>query len=400
MCLKLYIEIKVMMEQQDKEPIKLRRRVRPNGTVSLYLDSCIDGVRTNEYLKLYLVPEKSRKDKEANRKTLEIANTIKARRIVALQAQKAGFRSSADMADKILFLDFFKEIAESKKGTTRTSWMNALQHIQVYEKRAHLTLNDITPQWVQGFRTYLDRKAMQWGIDDRKRNVKRMPISEGTKALMFQKLTACLNEAVRQDLLPSSPAKAVKGFSQVESEREYLTLEELRRLAEVPCPAPEIGRMFLFSCLTGLRWSDVCALRWSNVLESDGGTRLVFTQKKTRALEYLDISSQAASFLGERGREDSFVFRNSMPTQTARPYISAWVRAAGINKHITFHTARHTFAILMLDLGTDIYTVSKLLGHKCLETTEVYAKILDKNKKAAVERIPNIFGKKGEQEER
>ncbi len=374
----------------DKEPVKLRRRTRPNGTISLYLDTCINGVRTNEYLKLYLIPERTRQDRDANRKTLEIANTIKARRIIAVQSQKAGFTSGV-MSDKILFLEFFKQIADSKEGTTHTSWMNALQHIKAYDKRSHITLLDITTAWVRGFREYLDKKATQWCIDDRKRKVKPLPISEGTKALMFQKLTACLNEAVRQDLLPSSPAKAVKGFGQTESEREYLTLEELRRLAEIPCPAPEIGRMFLFACLTGLRWSDVCGLRWSNVMETEQGTRLIFTQKKTRALEYLDISSQAASFLGDRGDDGSFVFRNSMPTQTARPYISAWVRAAGINKHITFHCARHTFAILMLDLGTDIYTVSKLLGHKCLETTEVYAKILDRNKKAAVEKIPDIL---------
>lgn len=388
------------MEQRDKEPIKLRRRVRPNGTVSLFLDSCIDGVRTNEYLKLYLVPEKTRQDKEANKKTLEIANTIRARRIVALQAQRAGFHASAEAADKVLFFDFFKKIADSKEGTTRTSWLNALEHIKIYDGRRHLTLLDITPRWVYGFRQYLDREALQWGIDRRKHNEKTLPLSEGTKALMFQKLTACLNEAVRQDLIPSSPAKAVKGFKNEESQREFLTLDEIRRLTEVPCPAPEIGRMFLFSCLTGLRWSDVSELRWSNVVESSTGTRLVFTQKKTRALEYLDISAEAASLLGERGEKDALVFRNSMPTQTARPYISAWVRAAGIDKHITFHCARHTFAILMLEYGTDIYTVSKLLGHKCLETTEVYAKILDKNKRAAVERLPSIFGKKGDEEER
>lgn len=390
-----------MEPSNAKDAIRLRKKKLNNGLLSLYLDIYYNGVRKYEFLKLYLRPELTKGDRSANKETLSVAESIRMKRISELQQAMMKPDGVALMkASRIPFVDFFQSVAEKKKGTTRTSWGNALAHIKIYIGNASPTLDNITPGWVRGFREYLDQEAVQWGIDDRKRNVKWMPISEGTKALMFQKLTACLNEAVRQDLLPSSPAKAVKGFSQVESEREYLILEELRRLAEVPCPAPEIGRMFLFSCLTGLRWSDVCALRWSNVLESDGGTRLVFTQKKTRALEYLDISSQAASFLGERGREDSFVFRNSMPTQTARPYISAWVRAAGINKHITFHCARHTFAILMLDLGTDIYTVSKLLGHKCLETTEVYAKILDKNKKAAVERIPNIFGKKGEQEER
>lgn len=96
--------------------------------------------------------------------------------------------------------------------------------------------------------------------------------------------------------------------------------------------------------------------------------------------------------LGERGNPDDLVFPKLGPIQSARISIAAWVKSAGIDKHITFHCARHTFAVMMLDLGVDLYTVSKLLGHKSIETTQVYAKILDKNKKAAVERIPTIFG--------
>lgn len=95
--------------------------------------------------------------------------------------------------------------------------------------------------------------------------------------------------------------------------------------------------------------------------------------------------------LGTRGKPDDYVFPKLGPIQAARISIAAWVKSAGIDKHITFHCARHTFAVMMLDLGVDLYTVSKLLGHKSIETTQVYAKILDKNKKAAVERIPNIF---------
>ena len=117
----------------------------------------------------------------------------------------------------------------------------------------------------------------------------------------------------------------------------------------------------------------------------------MFTQKKTGGLEYLDLNTQAASMLGERGNQDDYVFPKLGTIQYARVSIAAWVRSAGINKHITFHCARHTFAVMMLDLGVDLYTVSKLLGHRSIETTQIYAKILDKNKKEAVERIPNIF---------
>lgn len=100
--------------------------------------------------------------------------------------------------------------------------------------------------------------------------------------------------------------------------------------------------------------------------------------------------------LGQRGAPDDKVFPKLGDIQTARIGIAAWVRSAGIDKHITFHCARHSFAIMMLDLGVDLYTLSKLMGHRSIETTQVYAKILDKNKKAAVDRIPNIFGDESE----
>ena len=72
---------------------------------------------------------------------------------------------------------------------------------------------------------------------------------------------------------------------------------------------------------------------------------------------------------------------------------------AGIKKHITFHSGRHTFAVMMLDLGTDIYTVSKLLGHREIGTTQIYAKVLDKNKQAAVAKIPSILNESKEPDE-
>ncbi len=120
-------------------------------------------------------------------------------------------------------------------------------------------------------------------------------------------------------------------------------------------------------------------------------TRLVFRQKKTGSLEYLDINGQAAELMGERGEDEELVFPDLTVVQTARINVTAWVKAAGINKHITFHCGRHTFAVMMLELGTDLYTLSKLMGHRSLESTQVYAKILDKTKQAAVARIPDIL---------
>lgn len=385
------------MTQKKKEIVYLRQRPRRNGTIALFLDICREGKRTNEYLKLYLVPERTREDKQKNKETLKLAEAMRAKRIVEIQSKDFGLDVSTH--EDALFLDVMRKIIDRKDGTTKTSWQNCLAHILKYEPNERITFREITPQWVQGFRDYLDTKAMQWSIDTRKRDVEPKPIAQGTKALMFQKFCTVFNIAMREGIIRLNPTAAVERFKEPESDREFLTIEELKRLTKTPPPNKELAQAFYFSCLTGLRWSDIVKLKWSEVQNWHSGTRIVFTQKKTGGLEYLDLNEQAAAMIGKRGNPDELVFPGLGPIQSARISIAAWVRSAGINKHITFHCARHTFAVMMLGLGVDLYTVSKLLGHKSIETTQVYAKILDKNKKKAVERIPDIFGTSNNQNE-
>ena len=122
--------------------------------------------------------------------------------------------------------------------------------------------------------------------------------------------------------------------------------------------------------------------------EFDGTTRIVFRQKKTKGLEYLDITDQAMRYMGQRGKPDERVFVGLKYSVWHNLALREWCLKAGITKHITFHCGRHTFAVLQLPLGTEIYTVSKLLGHRELKTTQVYAQIMDAKKREAVNRIP------------
>lgn len=378
-----------MMKKNTKELVYLRSRPRKDGTLSLFLRATVNGVRKDEYLKLYLVPERTRADREKNRETMALAESIKAQRVVELQQMRFGIDTPT--VKDVLFYDYMQTIIERKEGTTRTSWLNCRAHLLRYEPNMRIRIADITPRWVQGFRDYLDRKAMQWAIDSRKRDVKPKPIAQGTKAVMFQKLCTVFNLAVKKGVLARNPSLNVERFKEPESDREFLSVDEMRRLAKFPAPSDVLGRAFFFSCLTGLRWSDVEKLAWHEVRRVGDVTRIVFRQKKTRSQEYLDINEQAALLMGERGEEDARVFEGLGTIQQARIGIGAWVKAAGINKHITFHCARHSFAIMMLDSGVDLYTLSKLMGHKSIESTQVYARILDKHKQAAITLIPKLF---------
>lgn len=120
-------------------------------------------------------------------------------------------------------------------------------------------------------------------------------------------------------------------------------------------------RAFVFSCLTGLRFSDVKRLKWGQVISFGNFTRIEFTQKKTNGVEYIDISSQAVKFMGDRGSDDECVFKLKGKSYSYFD-LKSWLDRAGINKHVSFHSARHSFAVMLLDLGTDIYTVSKFWG--------------------------------------
>jgi len=385
---------------QSKEPIRLRQRRTPSGLISLYLDIYLNGRRSYEYLKLYLIPEKTRADKEKNKQTLLLADAIRAKRVVELRNGMYGF--SGEFATSVRFFDYYRDLVEKRLGEESRgnwgNWRSCYHHLKKYEKRDDITFAEITPEWVQGFRDYLDNEAVAWGHDYRKR-IKDKPLAKNSKCSYFNKLRACLNQAFEERIIPTNPMRGIEGFKDEEGTRMYLTIEEVQRLVHTPCEYPQIKSAFLFSCLTGLRRSDVLRLRWGDVHKQGVFTRLIFRQKKTKGQEYLDITEEAAELMGERGRSEDFVFTDvHTPTCTNRT-IQEWVLRAGIDKKITFHCARHTFATMMLDLGTDIYTVSKLLGHRDLSTTQQYVKVMDKNKQAAVASIPSILKTTKEEKE-
>jgi integrase len=217
-------------------------------------------------------------------------------------------------------------------------------------------------------------------------------IARNTALGYFNKVIACLNQAYRQGLISNLPHLGLDAVKWEDIEKEYLTMEELKRLIATPSRDTELSRAFIFSCLTGLRVSDVTKLTWKEVSWVSDLPRITFTQKKTSKLEYLDITPQALPYMGERGRPEEKVFRFRYGESTGYK-LREWADRAGINKHISFHSGRHTFAVMMLELGTDIYTLQKLMGHKKIETTMVYAKILDKSKQQAVLKIPDLSKK-------
>ena len=242
-------------------------------------------------------------------------------------------------------------------------------------------MKDIDTDFVRGFRRYLDTKA---------KTKSNTPLSQNSKYTYFNKLKAALREAYNENYIDTNVIKSVKGFEQAESQREYLTYSELQALTQTECKYPILKNAFIFSCLTGLRWSDINKLTWSEVRDEDESSRIIFRQKKTDGLEYLYISGQARDLLGKRTHKNERVFKGLKYGAVYNTEILRWCMKAGITKHITFHSARHTNAVLLLENGADIYTVSKRLGHREIRTTEIYTKIIDRKMKEAANMIPEL----------
>ncbi len=198
---------------------------------------------------------------------------------------------------------------------------------------------------------------------------------------------AALKQAFIDGYLTTDLSAKIKGIQEQESRREYLTLDELNKLANTPCERDVLKRAALFSALTGLRHCDIQKLKWNEIAIEGNQTKLLFTQKKTKGVEYMPISEQAFKLCGEPRQPEQLVFEGlPNPSWISRP-LRAWIEKAGIQKHLSFHCFRHTFATLQLANGTDIYTVSKMLGHTNVKTTQVYAKVVDEKKNKAANAI-------------
>ena len=345
----------------------------PNGRVK--------GIRDYEYLNLYLVDKpRTPIDKQNNKDTLKIAQGIRAKRELEIKAGKYGFTSG--FKSKTNFIAYFKELTEKRKQSLGNygNWDSAYKHLTRFAG-AQITFQEVDKPFCERFKDYL--------VKDAKTKSKKN-LSSSAVASYFNKFRACLNQAVDEDIILKNPAHSVCIPKVVESQREYLTLDELKELVKTECRYEILKRAFLFSCLTGLRWSDIQNLKWSEVQYFEGRGRIVFHQQKTKGIQYLDISEQARGYMGKIGSPEERVFSGLKYSDYMNVALQRWVMASGCSKQITFHCARHTFAVLQLTLGTEIFTLSKLLGHSELKTTQIYAKIIDEKKREAVNKIPDL----------
>lgn len=385
-----------------KEPVRIRFKQLSNGNQSIYLDyytgdvirkeNYVGGKRKYEFLKLYLIPERTREGRVKNEATLALAKAIQSKRIVEVQNDAHGFQNTNK--SRVNLLDYLENIgkqsAEQGSRNYARTVLNTVRALKLF-RGDYIAFRDVDKGFLSEFTDYLRQmpKASKYGVLKAGGR-----LSNNSVVSYYGTLRTVINRAYKEGIITVNPTKEFDFASKVRQEpsrREYLTIDELKTLINTECRHEIVKRAFLFSSLCGLRISDIRKLRWCDLQRNGRRVRIEITMQKTKEPLYLPISDEALKWLPERGDagDSDFIFPLTHEG-TVNDTLQHWAKVAGITKHISFHVARHTHATMMLTLGADLYTVSKLLGHKNIATTQIYAKIVDKKKEEAIGLIPNL----------
>ena len=379
-----------------KEPIRIRERKLADGNISLYLDIYVKGTRKYESLGLYLIPESLPNAKAANARTRSIAEKIKSDRIIALQDRgiKQWEKIKRSNMSLVEWLIQYEQDSMGFKPSTLKGRQDMRKKVEAYleqEGLSYIGMNEIDQDFCRGFLRFLETAKNSVAKKQKDRT-----ISKGCAHHHQAVLNGALNKAVREGILQQNPMKMLdkrEKFQPSPEEREFLTIEELRNLMDVPCSNEQVKKAFIFSCFAGLRLSDVRTLTWNKIHKMPDGKTLyvhVFMQKTQKPLN-VPLSGEALKVLEEKENPDEPIFKLPTSVATINYHIKKWVKNGHIDKTISFHCSRHTFATMMLTLGADLYTTSKLLGHANVTTTQIYGKIIDKKKVETVNLVDNLF---------
>lgn len=363
--------------------VTIRMRPLENNRKSIYLDFAppIRNPKTGKmqrfkFLKVFIYDKPADKlQRRHNEETMEMVEKLRSERQLDLQNRQYGFIS--DRVRSSSFIDYFNEYVTSKQKQPNDNLVMSLRYFTEFVG-FDITFFEIDEFLVTDYKNYLLSGP---AIGQRGKSIKH-----NTAVNYFAKLRTVLKRAYKKKLITEDLYQIVSPIKWGETNRESLELEEFQILADTPIKSNVVKRAALFAGLTGLRFSDVNTLIWSEVRGLAGKYALQFVQEKTEGAVTLPISDLAVSLLGKPGKPNEKVFEG-LTYSTMRYYFPKWLEDAGVTKNITFHSFRHTFATLQLELGTDLFTISKMLGHKSIKTTQIYTKVKDKMKAEAANRI-------------
>lgn len=354
--------------------VTLRSKKLLKKGYSLYLDIYHNGDRSYEYLKIYVSEDYTSESakqrvKPEDKQKLELAKEICLKKEVELLSSDYDFIPAH--RKEIDFIEFAK--TKPSKNTN-----NAISLLKKFAGEV-LPFSQLTTHKINEFVIFAQKNK----------------VSNNSINVYLAVLKSIWNKAIQEKIVKSNsnPFDNINKPKGTNPQIEYLEFHELQTLASTEVKFnPQIKQAFLFACFTGLRFSDIQALTWANIV----GTNIEFRQKKSKK-EFMKVplSKNALQILAEIAPGTKVatakVF-DMLPASNAyiNEKLKIWQLTAGLAKSLHFHVSRHTFATLQISNETDIYTVSKLLGHSTVTMTQKYAKVIDDKKQQAIDRIPDI----------
>ncbi|MDR1089539.1 MAG: site-specific integrase, partial [Prevotella sp.] len=285
------------------------------------------------------------------------------------------------------FLDYFQSYID---GYTKKD----IRMVQIALNRFQDFLQEKYPVYALNIRAeHLDKEMIASCVE----YLQSRSVGEGAKSI-YQRFKKVIKSAIEHDILIKNPCTGVQ--CKIDDQilrKDVLSLEEIQALinCHYDYENPEVRRAFIFCLYCGLRFCDVKELTFRNV---DYSNRLLkFEQSKTKGHSassgvVIPLNDGLLSLIGnppEDGNLDSFVF-TLLSYESCCKSVKRWVKRAGINKHISWHCARHSFAVNILNNGANIKTVASLLGHSRLKHTEKYTRAIDKLKEDAINSLPEL----------
>lgn len=333
----------------------LTKRNRP---YRMQLDYSLNGKRIRETIKdTTFYPNDSKDIKKEKERIIE---RIKSQLEIDLGNSKNGLVSR--QLQKANFIQYFEELGKKKEPNTKTAWESTLKHLIKFQGEK-ITFEQITTNWLEKYLTYL-----------------KLELSNGSVLTYFNKINAALNQAVKEKIIVENPIKYIDKPKEEETEIIFLSKEEIQTIINTDFYDNEVKNAFLLSCCTGLRASDIKELKWNHI----SNDKIQLIQTKTKNVVSIPLNPSAINILEKQKHNNEFVFNLSKHQGSTNRTIKTLIKKAGINKDIHFHCARHTFATLLVTSGVNILTISKLMGHRDIKSTLVYAKVIDEEKDKAI----------------
>lgn len=392
-----------LISQDTTDNPKLGAKILSDGRESLFLDyyfgyqmvysekldkQVAKKDRKREFLKLYLwQAPRTPLERKQNKETLELAKKIRFERGQELLESMEGYRLKKER--DINFLDYFQAYIDkyTKKDIRMVEiaikrFIDFLNDTPEYNKYAKkIKPEQITKDMVEAFTEYLQGRS----------------VGEGAKSI-YARFKKVVKYAIEHDAMLKNPCTGITiKVDEQQLKKEVLSPEEIQQLiaTHYEHENPNIRRAFIFCLYCGLRYCDVKDLTFGNV---DFSNKLLrFEQNKTKGHSassgvVIPLNDGILKLIGEPSSPDArdeIIF--PLPSyEMCLKALGRWVKRAGINKHISWHCARHSFAVNILNNGANIKTVASLLGHSGLKHTEKYTRAIDSLKEAAINSLPEL----------